>query len=123
MAHSNLLGGDDPPQHSSDDIRTLGPSDSSDSGSDSVGAPGMDLDSDTDSSGTGEGMPAVPGPIEPEDTTPDQVIDDPTRPAPEDAGEEQPLDRAGDLVDDAADPAADRSTDPDAPEDGSVETP
>ncbi|NMG53041.1 hypothetical protein [Aromatoleum aromaticum] len=84
MAKSSILGGDEtpnaPPGHSTAD---LGPSDSSDSGSDIAGAPGLvddagiatdsgttsdmdhgrgagadigdtDLDSDTDASGTGE---------------------------------------------------------------------
>lgn len=84
MANSSILGGDDvpviPPGHSTAD---LGPSDSSDSGSDVAGAPGLaddaglgtdsgttsdidhgqgagpdlgdaNLDSDTDASGTGE---------------------------------------------------------------------
>lgn len=121
MAHSNLLGGDDRPQHSGDDIRTLGPSDSSDTGSDVVGVPGIDADSDTDASGTGEGLPAVPGPIEPEDMTPDQVIEDPAWPEgeSEEQEDEKALRRTGELADDAADP----TLDPDAAEDGSIEAP
>jgi hypothetical protein len=57
--------------------RELGPSDSSDTGSDTVGTvSSTDLDEDSDSSGTGEGRDAggrsVP---EGEDLNPDRIID------------------------------------------------
>lgn len=56
MATSSILGADRAPSlPSGTDIESLGPSDSTDSGSDSVGAFGHDeLASDTDAAGTGE---------------------------------------------------------------------
>lgn len=57
MATSSLLGIDSdnlPPSHSATGIDSLGPSDASDSGSDSAGAYSSESDSDTDRFGTGE---------------------------------------------------------------------
>ena len=57
MATSSLLGIDTdhlPATHSATGIDSLGPSDASDSGSDSAGAYGSEPDSDTDRFGTGE---------------------------------------------------------------------
>lgn len=57
MATSSLLGIDSdnlPPAHSATGIDSLGPSDASDSGSDSAGAYSAESDSDTDRFGTGE---------------------------------------------------------------------
>lgn len=56
MATSPLLGidADDLPTHSPTGIDSMGPSDLSDSGSDSLGVYGADPDSDTDSQGSGE---------------------------------------------------------------------
>lgn len=56
MATSSILGADRAPSlPSGTDVESLGPSDSTDSGSDSVGAFGHDeLASDTDAAGTGE---------------------------------------------------------------------
>ncbi len=56
MATSSILGADRAPSlPSGTDVESLGPSDSTDSGSDSVGAFGRDeLASDTDAAGTGE---------------------------------------------------------------------
>lgn len=56
MATSSILGGTPVPEEiSGKDMQTLGPSDSSDSGSDAQGAYGREeLASDTDAAGTGE---------------------------------------------------------------------
>lgn len=56
MATSPLLGidADDHPSHSPTGIDSMGPSDLSDSGSDSLGVYSADPDSDTDSQGAGE---------------------------------------------------------------------
>ena len=56
MAHSSILGGDRAAvQPSGRGADLLGPSDSSDSGSDAMGELGPDqIDSDTDRNGTGE---------------------------------------------------------------------
>ena len=56
MARSSILGGERAAVHSSGrGADLLGPSDSSDSGSDSIGELGPDqMDSDTDRNGTGE---------------------------------------------------------------------
>ena len=78
MATSSLLGGTKAPEEiSGKDIASLGPSDTSDSGSDAVGAYGADeLASDTDSSGTGERAAVEEGADEPEpnvDILPDHI--------------------------------------------------
>ncbi|MFN7155884.1 MAG: hypothetical protein ACK4OE_19605 [Acidovorax sp.] len=77
MATSSLLGIDAdnrPPAHSATGIDSLGPSDASDSGSDSAGAYGTESESDTDRFGTGERSSVDPAP-EPTDTDilPDHV--------------------------------------------------
>lgn len=57
MATSSILGVDSyslPPVHSATGIDSLGPSDASDSGSDSMGVYSAEPDSDTDRHGTGE---------------------------------------------------------------------
>ncbi|HEY2190646.1 MAG TPA: hypothetical protein VGH48_18985, partial [Caldimonas sp.] len=90
MSHSSILGGDRAPQQARGrDDETLGPSDTSDSGSDIQGAtrlktatPEGDLggatpvgiDSDTDSTGTGERAEAVPeGARDGADIGPDRI--------------------------------------------------
>ena len=78
MATSSLLGGTPAPEEiSGKDIASLGPGDTSDSGSDTVGAYGADeLTSDTDSSGTGERAAVEEGADEPEsnaDISPDHI--------------------------------------------------
>lgn len=77
MATSSLLGIDAdnrPPAHSATGIDSLGPSDASDSGSDSAGAYSSDTDSDTDRFGTGErtGVEPEPHPLD-RDILPDHV--------------------------------------------------
>ena len=65
MASSSLLGIDTdnlPPAHSATGIDSLGPSDASDSGSDSAGAYSAEADSDTDRFGTGERSGVEPAP-------------------------------------------------------------
>jgi hypothetical protein len=60
-----------PPGH---DARSLGPSDSSDSGSDLAGV--SETDADTDRYGTGEGPTARKSPARPErDVGPDRIVD------------------------------------------------
>jgi hypothetical protein len=56
MATSSILGGERAPmQPGGADVESLGPSDTSDSGSDARGALGVDeLESDSDAAGTGE---------------------------------------------------------------------
>ncbi|MEO8922974.1 MAG: hypothetical protein ABI330_09160 [Caldimonas sp.] len=77
MSHSSILGGERAPQQAKGrSAETLGPSDTSDSGSDIQGATRLktdaeegemggatpiDTDSDSDSGGTGERASAVPG--------------------------------------------------------------
>jgi hypothetical protein len=102
MATSSLLGIDSenlPPLHSATGIDSLGPSDASDSGSDSAGAYSDEPDSDTDRFGTGERSSAdlsehsnaqdiLPDHIEAldggaDDATPAEVDSDAERPAPD----------------------------------------
>jgi len=70
MATSSVTGNHDSAEDSADDdTRILGPSDSSDSGSDMQGVPGQDpeeLDNDSDAAGTGERAG-----VEPRNTAPD----------------------------------------------------
>lgn len=77
MATSSLLGIDAenlPTTHSPTGIDSLGPSDASDSGSDSAGAYGDEPDSDTDRFGTGERSSAEPDERQdPRDILPDHV--------------------------------------------------
>ena len=102
MATSSLLGIDSenlPPLHSATGIDSLGPSDASDSGSDSAGAYSDEPDSDTDRFGTGERSSAdlsehsnaqdiLPDHIEAldggaDDATTAEVDSDAERPAPD----------------------------------------
>ncbi len=90
MSQSNFLGGERAPQHAKGtDAEYLGPSDTSDSGSDIVGATRLktdaeegelggatpiELDSDSDSMGTGERAEAVPeGARDGADIAPDRI--------------------------------------------------
>ena len=90
MSHSSILGGERAPQQARGrDAETLGPSDTSDSGSDIQGATRLktdaeegqlggatpiDGDSDSDSMGTGERRSAVPdGTRDGADITPDRI--------------------------------------------------
>jgi hypothetical protein len=91
MSQSSILGGERAPQQASGrDAETLGPSDSSDSGSDIQGATRMKTepeegleaggatpvveDSDTDAAGTGERAEAVPeGARDGADIAPDRI--------------------------------------------------
>jgi len=91
MSHSSILGGDRAPQQAPGrDVDTLGPSDTSDSGSDvqgetrlktepeegeeSGGAVPVVEDSDTDAEGTGERAEAVPeGARDGADIAPDRI--------------------------------------------------
>jgi hypothetical protein len=90
MSHSSILGGDRAPQQARGrDAETLGPSDTSDSGSDVQGATRLktdaeegelggatpiDLASDSDSTGTGERAEAVPeGARDGADIAPDRI--------------------------------------------------
>ncbi len=64
MATSSLLGIDAdnlPPTHSATGNDSMGPSDASDSGSDSAGVYGSDPENDTDRYGTGERASVEPG--------------------------------------------------------------
>ena len=63
MTSSSFLGGQRLPEHiKGKDTNALGPSDSSDSGSDAQGAYGTDeMSSDSDAEGTGERASAGPG--------------------------------------------------------------
>ncbi|MEO8312614.1 MAG: hypothetical protein ABI520_15710 [Caldimonas sp.] len=91
MSHSSILGGDRAPQQAPGrDAETLGPSDTSDSGSDVQGATRLKteteegeetggatpvfIDSDTDAEGTGERAEAVPeGARDGADIAPDRI--------------------------------------------------
>ncbi len=64
MAHSSLLGIDAdnlPPAHCATGNDSMGPSDASDSGSDSAGVYSTDTEMDTDRYGTGERASVEPG--------------------------------------------------------------
>jgi hypothetical protein len=75
MAYSSILGADSAPtQPSGREAELLGPSDLSDSGSDTVGA--IDAHADSDSSGTGErGAVAGADAVEGGDILPDRIVD------------------------------------------------
>ena len=77
MATSSLLGIDSdnlPATHSATGIDSLGPSDASDSGSDSAGAYSAEPDSDTDRFGTGErGSVQADEPADAQDILPDHI--------------------------------------------------
>jgi hypothetical protein len=76
MAYSSILGADSAPsQPSGRDADLLGPSDNTDSGSDTVGT--HEAHADSDSRGTGESGAAVPGDMnqkEGADILPDHVV-------------------------------------------------
>jgi hypothetical protein len=75
MAYSSILGADKAPlQPSGRDAELLGPSDSSDSGSDALGT--AELHADSDASGTGERGSVTPGGEgrEGADILPDRVV-------------------------------------------------
>ena len=93
MAHSSILGGERAPRQAAGrDTDALGPSDTSDSGSDIQGEIGLETpppdadrlgadhtikSSDTDASGTGERASALPDELvrDGADISPDQLID------------------------------------------------
>lgn len=113
MAYSSILGGDTAPtQPSGREAELLGPSDNSDSGSDTIGTIEADQDS-TDASGTGDrGAVAGPDAREGADIMPDRVVNLAD-------GEVLPEDAAGglgmtDLDEDEIQPMADDgASDPD----------
>jgi len=74
MAYSSILGADEAPvQPSGRDAELLGPSDSSDSGSDALGT--AELHADSDAAGTGERGSVTPGEgREGGDILPDRVV-------------------------------------------------
>jgi hypothetical protein len=74
MAYSSILGADKAPlQPSGRDAELLGPSDSSDSGSDALGT--AELHADSDTTGTGERGSVTPGEgREGGDILPDRVV-------------------------------------------------
>jgi hypothetical protein len=74
MAYSSILGADTAPeQPSGRDASLLGPSDNSDSGSDTIGT--TEALADSDAAGTGERASVTPGALdEGADITPDQVV-------------------------------------------------
>ncbi|HEY2558629.1 MAG TPA: hypothetical protein VGI48_02850 [Caldimonas sp.] len=125
MSQSSILGGDRAPQQARGrDDETLGPSDTSDSGSDVKGATRLktdtpegdlggatpvDVDSDTDSMGTGERAEAVPeGARDGADIAPDRI-----------ARSKDALDSAESITgnDDTIESLADESADEDQDED------
>jgi hypothetical protein len=75
MAYSSILGADQAPSHPSGrEAELLGPSDNSDSGSDTIGTDEADADS-TDARGTGDrGAVAGPDAREGADILPDRVV-------------------------------------------------
>jgi hypothetical protein len=76
MAYSSIMGADSAPtQPSGRDSELLGPSDNSDSGSDTIGT--MEAHADSDARGTGESGSAVPSDMnqrEGADILPDHVV-------------------------------------------------
>lgn len=75
MAYSSILGADSAPSHPSGrEAELLGPSDNSDSGSDTIGTDEADADS-TDAGGTGDrGAVAGPDAREGADIMPDRIV-------------------------------------------------
>ena len=125
MSHSSILGGDRAPQQARGrDAETLGPSDTSDSGSDIQGATRLKTDaeegelggatpvsndSDSDAMGTGERAEAVPeGARDGADISPDRI-----------ASSKDALDSAVSITgnDDSIEGLADDTSDEDADED------
>jgi hypothetical protein len=76
MAYSSILGADTAPtQPGGRDSKTLGPSDNSDSGSDTIGTPEAQADSDAEGTGERAGVtPNVEG-REGGDVLPDRVVE------------------------------------------------
>ena len=128
MSHSSILGGDRAPQQARGrDAETLGPSDTSDSGSDIQGATRLKTDaeegelggatpvsndSDSDSMGTGERAEAVPeGARDGADISPDRI-----------ARSKDALDSAESITgnDDSIESLADDSSDDESDEDDEV---
>ncbi len=125
MSHSSILGGERAPQQARGrDAETLGPSDSSDSGSDIQGASRLKTDteegelggatpvsnrSDSDSMGTGERAEAVPeGARDGADISPDRI-----------ASSKDALDSADSITgdDDSIEGLVDETSDDDGEED------
>lgn len=97
MATRSIVGGTPAPEDiSGKDMRSLGPSDLSDSGSDALGAYDAEaLASDTDSAGTGEGVSIGPGGAQPDaDILPDHL-----EPAPGSDMPDSDLDHGADVQD------------------------
>ena len=100
MATSSILGGEHVPEHvKGKDTNALGPSDNSDSGSDSQGVyGGEELSSDSDAVGTGErasagfGCDALNA-----DIMPDYIEGAPNESDAEDYLSDEPLDDASDV--------------------------
>jgi hypothetical protein len=88
MAYSSIVGAEEAPvQPSGRDARSLGPSDSSDTGSDALGT--AELHADSDAAGTGERGSVTPGEgREGGDILPDRVEGSPAGAASEDEGEQ-----------------------------------
>ena len=124
MARSSILGGERAPQQARGrNAETLGPGDTSDSGSDIQGATRLktdaeegqlggatpiDVDSDSDSMGTGERKSAVPdGARDGADIGPDRI-----------ARSKDALDAAVPIDDDSIEALASDDTDEDEDEDG-----
>ena len=114
MAYSSILGADQAPlQPSGRDARALGPSDSSDTGSDAQGT--TELHADSDAAGTGErGSVAPAEDSEGSDILPDRVVQGPDGDGDADQGE-QPLASAEGFP--QGDPDAQEFTDLDAGDD------
>jgi len=131
MATSSILGGDRPPTQSSGrDTDALGPSDSSDSGSDiqgergfdalddgEIGAERVDQGSDTDAEGTGERGPAVldRSVVEGADIAPDHIegADADVESADTIDDEARAVDALADDIDDAVEDDGDETIDDD----------
>lgn len=107
MATSSILGADRAPSlPSGTDVESLGPSDSTDSGSDSVGAFGHDeLASDTDAAGTGERAAIEPMlDADSRDILPDHVERGPDD--DESTSDDEGLDELAELAGEGDDPGA-----------------
>ena len=122
MATSSLLGIDNgnlPATHSATGIDSLGPSDASDSGSDSAGAYSAEPDSDTDRFGTGErGSVQADEATDAQDILPDHIENN----APDDGADDAALARASKpLVPDDLPADAEAELGEEADEEGSSE--
>jgi hypothetical protein len=87
MAYSSIVGADEAPlQPSGRDVRSLGPSDNSDTGSDALGT--AEVHADSDAAGTGERGSVTPGEgREGGDILPDRVVRPSAGEVSEDDGE------------------------------------